>query len=170
MENFEKQKLAEMEKTLKSLHEQSSKFTIVVYGRTMAGKSTLMEILTHGDGNSIGKGSQRTTRDVREYIWNDLKVVDVPGTCSYDGKEDDKLAFEAAKSADMILFLLTDDAPQASEGDSLAQIKKLGKPVLGVLNVKQTLCPDPHSPRRKLQLKQLEKKMNDTETMNAIVK
>lgn len=170
LENFEKQKLAEMEKTLKNLHEQSSKFTIVVYGRTMAGKSTLMEILTHGDGNSIGKGSQRTTRDVREYIWNDLKVVDVPGTCSYDGKEDDKLAFEAAKSADMILFLLTDDAPQASEGDSLAQIKKLGKPVLGVLNVKQTLCPDPHSPRRKLQLKQLEKKMNDTETMNAIVK
>ena len=45
-------------------------FSITLFGRTMAGKSTLMEILTHGKGESIGKGSQRTTRDVRTYILN----------------------------------------------------------------------------------------------------
>jgi len=44
---------------LKRLREQTKAFSIVVYGRTMAGKSTLMEILTHGNGKSIGKGSQR---------------------------------------------------------------------------------------------------------------
>ena len=38
-------------------------FSITVFGRTMAGKSTLMEILTHGDGKSIGNGAQRFTRD-----------------------------------------------------------------------------------------------------------
>lgn len=45
------------------LWRQKKDFSIVVYGRTMAGKSTLMEILTHGNGESIGKGAQRTTRD-----------------------------------------------------------------------------------------------------------
>ena len=46
---------------LQNLHEKLSKFSITLFGRTMAGKSTLMEILTHGDGASIGKGAQRTT-------------------------------------------------------------------------------------------------------------
>ena len=42
-------------------------FAITLFGRTTAGKSTLMTILTHGDGSQIGNGSQRTTRDVRTY-------------------------------------------------------------------------------------------------------
>ena len=52
---------------IKALHERQKDFSIVVYGRTMTGKSTLMEILTRGNGSSIGKGSQRTTRDIRDY-------------------------------------------------------------------------------------------------------
>ena len=40
---------------------------ITLFGRTMAGKSTLMEILMHGNGDSMGKGAQRTTLYVREY-------------------------------------------------------------------------------------------------------
>jgi len=55
-----------------TLHAQQKEFSIVIYGRTMVGKSTLMETLTHGDGKSIGKGAQRTTRDVRSYYWNGL--------------------------------------------------------------------------------------------------
>ena len=39
------------------LHERQKDFTVIVYGRTMAGKSTLMEILTHGNGDSIGRGA-----------------------------------------------------------------------------------------------------------------
>ena len=118
---------------LQSLRGRMQDFSIVVYGRTMAGKSTLMEILTHGNGQSIGKGSQRTTRDVRDYHWNDLKITDVPGICAFEGAEDEKLALEAAKSADLILFLLTSDAPQADEAACLAQLRSLGKPVLGVI-------------------------------------
>ncbi len=120
------------------LHERQKDFTVVVYGRTMAGKSTLMEILTHGNGDSIGRGAQRTTRDVRSYFWRGLKIFDVPGICSFDGAEDDKLAFETTKSADLILFILTNDAPQADEAAALAQLKNLGKPVLGIVNVKMS--------------------------------
>lgn len=38
---------------LETLHSNMSKFSITLFGRTMAGKSTLMEVLTEGDGNTI---------------------------------------------------------------------------------------------------------------------
>ena len=52
---------------IKENHVRLDKFSVALFGRTMTGKSTLMEILTNGDGSSIGKGGQRTTRDVRSY-------------------------------------------------------------------------------------------------------
>ena len=47
---------------LKKLHGSLSSFNITLFGRTMAGKGTLMEALTHGDGKAIGNGTQRKTR------------------------------------------------------------------------------------------------------------
>lgn len=116
-----------------------SKFSITLFGRTMAGKSTLMEILTHGDGKAIGTGAQRTTRDVRNYKWNSLEITDVPGIGAFEGQEDEALAYEAAKSADLILFLITDDAPQAAEAECFRRIINLGKPVLCIMNVKAAI-------------------------------
>ena len=118
---------------------QSDKFSIALFGRTMSGKSTLMEILTHGDGSSIGKGGQRTTRDVRSYDWEGLKVTDVPGIAAFEGREDEELAFEAAAQSDLVLFLITDDAPQNEEAECFARVRRLGKPILGICNVKAAL-------------------------------
>ena len=92
----------DLEKNKKNL----SDFSITLFGRTMAGKSTLMEVLTNGRGESIGLGSQRTTRDIRSYKWNNLKITDIPGIGAFEGEEDEKIAFEEAKSADLILFLI----------------------------------------------------------------
>jgi hypothetical protein len=111
-------------------------FSITLFGRTMAGKSTLMEILTHGEGKSIGSGSQRTTRDIRSYTWKGLEVTDVPGVAAFEGEEDEELAFHAAAQADLVIFLITDDAPQPLEAECLAQVRRLGKPILGICNVK----------------------------------
>ncbi len=111
-------------------------FSITLFGRTMAGKSTLMEILTHGRGESIGKGAQRTTRDVRTYTYRDLQITDVPGIAAFEGEEDEDIAFDAAKKSDLILFLITDDAPQACEADCLNRILALGKPIICLINVK----------------------------------
>ena len=124
---------------LQVLKENLGKFSITLFGRTMAGKSTLMEVLTHGDGASIGSGAQRTTRDVRTYEWNDLEITDVPGISAFEGQEDESIAFEAAKKADLILFLITDDAPQASEAECFGQILNLGKPVICIMNVKASV-------------------------------
>lgn len=124
---------------LKEKHANLRKFSIALFGRTMAGKSTLMEILTNGSGSSIGKGAQRTTRDVRSYEWNGLTITDVPGIAAFEGREDEELAFKAAAQADLVLFLITDDAPQDEEARCLARVRALGKPILGVLNVKEAL-------------------------------
>ena len=121
---------------LEALKGDLEKFSVTLFGRTMAGKSTLMEVLTEGDGSAIGVGAQRTTRDIRRYEWNGLAVTDVPGIGAFEGEEDTRLAFDAAKTADLIVFLLTDDAPQAVEADCFRQVKDLGKPVIIIMNVK----------------------------------
>ncbi len=122
-----------------NLRENLSKFSVTLFGRTMAGKSTLMEILTEGDGSSIGKGAQRTTLDVRKYEWNGLEITDVPGIGAFEGEDDEQIAFEAAKTADLVLFLITDDAPQAVDAECFSRIVELGKPVIGIMNVKKAI-------------------------------
>jgi len=116
-------------------------FSITLFGRTMAGKSTLMEILTHGKGESIGKGAQRTTRDVRTYTYKDMRITDVPGIAAFEGEDDENIAFDAAKKSDLILFLITDDAPQACEAECLNRILELGKPVICLINIKADINP-----------------------------
>ena len=111
-------------------------FNLTLFGRTMTGKSTLMEILTRGDGSSIGKGGQRTTRDVRAYEWNRLTITDVPGIAAPGGADDEETAHVAAKQADLVLFLISDDGPQAAEAEHLSRLRRQGKSVVGIFNVK----------------------------------
>ena len=124
---------------LKKKHAQLDKFSITLFGRTTSGKSTLMEILINGDGSSIGKGGHRMTRDVRRYEWKGLEVTDVPGIAAFEGRDDEDRAFEAAEQSDLVLFLITDDAPQDSEAECLSRVRSLGKPILGICNVKKAV-------------------------------
>ena len=149
-DGFIQQRLTQAVEDMTSAHRESLQeigdnrdrlgtFNITLFGRTMTGKSTLKEILTEGDGSSIGKGQQRTTRDVREYEWHGMKIIDVPGVAAFGGEDDENTAFEAARKADLILFLITDDAPQEAEAEHLAGLRTLGVPVLGICNVKAAL-------------------------------
>lgn len=114
-------------------------FSIVVFGRTMAWKSTLMSILTRGNEEFIGKGAQRTTRDVRRYLWKGLEVIDVPGIAAFGGDEDTRVAFDAAQSADLALFLMTDGGNTPEEVQGFADLRNSGKICLGVVNVQDQL-------------------------------
>ena len=123
---------------IESKRNSKKAFSVIVFGRTEAGKSTLMEVLTHGDGRSIGHGRQRTTRDIREYMWEGLNVIDVPGIGAVDGEHDTELACVAAKKADMVLFLLA-DSPQAEEIDRFIGLRKMGKPAICIRNLKHNI-------------------------------
>ena len=102
-----------------------SDFTITVFGKTTSGKSTLMEILTRGDGLSIGKGGQRTTRNVRRYKYKKLQLVDVPGIAAFGEHDDTDIAFGEAEKSDLILFLMKDDDVQVEVADCLNRIISL---------------------------------------------
>lgn len=159
-----KTKILGIENDILSLSQRKDKFSIVIYGKTMVGKSTLMAILTHGNDDCIGKGAQRTTQNIRHYEWKGLKITDVPGVCSFGGTEDDELALEAAKAADLIIFMITNDAPQADEAKCLAQLKDLGKPVLGIVNVKYAYNEE----RRKFSIHKIKECLNKKSDLDDI--
>jgi tRNA U34 5-carboxymethylaminomethyl modifying GTPase MnmE/TrmE len=139
VQNEFEQSYYDTQKSLSNKSRKSSKFNITLFGKTKAGKSTLMEILTHGDGSHMGKGGQRTTRDVRSYEWKGMTVYDVPGIDAYGGQEDDEKAEEAATYADLILFMITAGQPEGSEADWMVKLKKMDKPMLCVCNYKQSI-------------------------------
>ncbi len=129
----------EVEQLVDKKIKEANKFNITLFGRTKVGKSTLMEILTNGNGSSIGKGGQRTTLNVRQYKWKGLTITDIPGIDAFQGDTDDRLAFEAAKSADIVVFMISDGQPEATEADWLVRLKREDKPIVCLCNAKYTL-------------------------------
>ncbi len=125
----------ELEDSFLEKRENLSSFTVTLFGRTKAGKSTIREALTNGDGSSIGKGAQRTTRDIKIYKWNNLTLIDTPGFEAFAGEEDEKIAFSQINKTDLILFLITSDNIEESEFQKLALFRKENKPVIILLNV-----------------------------------
>jgi hypothetical protein len=59
-------------------------FNIAFFGETNAGKSTIIEALTMGNGEFIGDGSKDFTKKTRDPFLNDIKLLDLPGI---EGKE-----------------------------------------------------------------------------------
>ncbi len=149
----------EIGKTLDSLN--AVKFRIVLFGRTMVGKSTLLEILTNGKGDGIGKGAQRTTLETRKENWRGLEIVDVPGTCAVGGEKDTEIAMGEARKADLIVFMIA-DAPQKEELNYFVNLIEVGKPVICLMNIKQR-TPDPSSPSFERDVGRLKRKFQDVE-------
>lgn len=124
---------------LERQRESLKSFSIMLFGRTMAGKSTIREAITGGDGTTIGKGAQRTTRDIRQYQWNHLRIIDTPGFGAFNGDEDAEMARSILEQSDVVLFLISDDSIQESTLAELEHAYRLNKPLIFVINVKKDL-------------------------------
>lgn len=111
-------------------------FRVVLMGRTMAGKSTLFEYLSDGDGARVGDGRQRYTREssLRFSAGIGVEIVDTPGVGAMDGKEDYETAYREVADADMILWVATDQATQEQTGRALERLSDFGKPIVVALN------------------------------------
>lgn len=136
-----------LSKAFADIERDSDLVTIMLFGRTRAGKSTTMEALTGGDGSSIGIGKQHTTTNIRAYYFPQslnggapngpaLRIVDTPGIEGFQGEALAEMAEEFVERSDHILFLLTDDKATADELDRFGAIKTQGKGVTVLLNVK----------------------------------
>lgn len=137
--HIQKRTIARTGRSLERTRDALDRFTVTLFGRTMAGKSTIREALTYGDGETIGKGAQRTTRDIREYTWNALRIIDTPGIGAYQGQEDKELAMSVMDETDVVLFLLSSDGVQAEVFEGMRALRQLNKPMMFVLNMKRDL-------------------------------
>ncbi len=114
-------------------------YTIAFMGRSKAGKSTLHAVVTGGGWDQIGVGRQNTTRLNRVYEWHNIRIIDTPGIATPGGKELEKVAESIIDEADLICFVVTNNNQQTSEFEFLKHLRKKGKPLLVLLNVKEDL-------------------------------
>lgn len=115
---------------------------VVLMGRTMAGKSTLLAALTGGSAERVGVGAQRTSRDVfaaPALDLQDVEIVDTPGVGAKDGAEDVALAMAEVPGADLVLWVASNDSFQEETAQALRAVAFRGKPVVVALNCRASL-------------------------------
>jgi len=119
-------------------------FTVTLFGRTKAGKSTIRESITKsGDGSTIGLGKLHATKEVGDYKWKGLRLLDTPGVEGYGGEKEVEKAHEVIDQTDIVIFLTTDESQQPGEFDEMERLLEINKPFFVVLNIKDKLTdPD----------------------------
>lgn len=120
----------------RALRDRPEKLVVALFGRTMAGKSTLAETLAGGSGEAIGEGGQRTTRETRYCDWGDVVLLDTPGIGAFKGEKDARIARRDVRDADLVVFVLTDDSIQDEVFHGFEHVREENKPVLFILNTK----------------------------------
>ena len=140
VKNISEDSLEDLVISLDKKRKHLKDFTVALFGRTKAGKSTLRETLTRGNGSTIGKGSQRTTRDIKEYFWQGLRLLDTPGIEAYQGNDDTNKANDIIDQSDIVLFLTSDDSVQPGEFQAMAQLQQINKYFAVILNVKHDIA------------------------------
>lgn len=118
---------------------------IVLMGRTMAGKSTLLAALTGSSAERIGDGRQRFSRDVfaaPAVGMHGIEIVDTPGVGAKDGADDVAMAMAEVPGADLVLWVASNDSFQEETAQALRAVALHGKPIVVALNCRAPLFDD----------------------------
>jgi small GTP-binding protein len=117
---------------------------IAVFGMVSRGKSSLINALL-GQKLSETGAIHGITRNIAVYEWNaggkiQLRLIDTQGIDEVGGEVRGAIALEAAKQADLILFVIAGDMTRL-EQEAIANLQKSYKPILLVFN-KTDLYPE----------------------------
>lgn len=120
-------------------HERLRTFNIVLFGRTGAGKSSLIEALSGGHGEPISQGESDWTVDVRDVRWASCRLYDTPGIGgwgrSVKREELERRAEAAVADADVVVLCFDTQSQQEGEFTKVADwVTAYGKPAVAVLN------------------------------------
>jgi len=129
---------------------------IAVFGMVSRGKSSLINALL---GQKLGEtgSTHGTTKDIAVYAWDipsppthlpkgdgrkkiQLRLIDTQGIDEVGGEVRGAIALEAAKQADLILFVIAGDMTRL-EQEAIADLQKSYKPILLIFN-KTDLYPE----------------------------
>ena len=142
--DVEKRKLQGELRQLRDMHHKLLKgqVEIIVFGEISTGKSALINALV---GNVVSSVDVQGgwTREVWQYGWqtvgyrvpglesSQVVLVDTPGLNEVGGQERGEMAREAARRADLILFL-TDSDLNETEYSALVMLASVNKPIIVV--------------------------------------
>lgn len=123
-------------------------FNIVLFGRTGAGKSSLITAFTRTDGSAVSQGESDWTTDVEPVAWHACRIYDTPGINGWGrGNSRDDLetrARQAVEVADFVLVCFDSQSQQADEFAKFAAwVNQYRKPVIAVLNPRNALWRQP---------------------------
>ncbi len=135
----EKRARVQVRHDLLAAHGQREKhldsFTVMFFGKTMAGKSTTIEALTAGRGETIGDGRPDYTRDVGTHSWRGLDLMDTPGLLGFR-PELRGVAEALIDRTDVIAMLVSDDSIEPMLFQRMREIRGQNKRLVILLDVK----------------------------------
>lgn len=110
-------------------------FTIMLFGRTMAGKSTTIQAFLGKNLEINGNGTPDWTKDISVYDWAGVRLVDTPGIEGFDSNNFD-IASNYIEQSDMVIMVISDDHIEPVLIEKMANLLKENKPFAVILNVK----------------------------------
>jgi len=126
---------------LERQHQALTTFNIVLFGRTGAGKSSLVSAIAQTNGSQVSQGESDWTTRVEPVDWNSCRIYDTPGINGWGRSQSreslETISREAVEVADVVLVCFDNQSQQAEEFVKLATwVKTYRKPVIAVLNVR----------------------------------
>jgi len=128
--------ISTMDSELQSREAEIDKLTIVLFGRTKAGKSSLFSALTGTGFGGIGDGRQNYTTEIRKFEGKGCRIIDAPGISGVGSGILEPATMAAVRSADVILVQASDDAIFKEDIERLMEVDSNDRPIVVALNVK----------------------------------
>ncbi|MDE2725344.1 MAG: 50S ribosome-binding GTPase, partial [Gemmatimonadota bacterium] len=125
-----------------------NKLCVVMYGPTNSGKSTIIEALSYGDGQTIGTGEKDYTQTSQEIEFGPLLLVDTPGIEGNEGVLRPTTQTSNRKAHVVLVIPGTAKEPEAGALSKLGEDAQRAGEVLSILNLRGR--PSAYRYRRRL--------------------
>ena len=112
------------------------KLNVSFFGETNAGKSTVIEALTNGDGRSIGEGYKDFTKIMRRVSYQKINLLDMPGIEGLGFKIRKEIRKAVNKSHIIFYVIGTNKEPEENTMKKIKQLLNGNAKVYSILNVR----------------------------------